>query len=74
MEKLKEILDKILESVTYDNTMLLLTDGIIDSIALVELVAEIETQFQAEIPLDELIPENFDTIDRIWNMIQRIKN
>lgn len=73
MEELKEILGKVLEHIDCENETMLLTAGKIDSIELVELVAEIEEHFQIEIPLDEMIPENFDSMHEIWNMIQKLR-
>lgn len=73
MEELKEILGKVLEHIDYENETMLLTDGKIDSIELVELVAEIEDHFQIEIPLDEMIPENFDSMHEMWNMIRKLR-
>ena len=73
MEELKEIMAKILEHTNYEDETSLMTDGKIDSIELVELVAEIEEHFQIEIPLDEMVPENFDSIQEIWNMIQKLR-
>lgn len=73
MEELKAIMAKILEHANYEDETSLMTDGKIDSIELVELVAEIEEHFQIEIPLDEMVPENFDSIQEIWNMIQKLR-
>ncbi len=73
MERLKEILGRVLEHIDYENETMLLTNGKIDSIELVELVEEIEEHFQIEISLDEMIPENFDSMHEMWNMIQKLR-
>jgi acyl carrier protein len=44
---------------------------ILDSISIVELVVEIETEFSIKIPFNEIIVENFETIE---NMIQYIES
>ena len=39
---------------------------------MVKIIVELEEKFQIEILLDEIIPENFDSIYEMWNMVQRI--
>ena len=73
MEELKKILQKVKEQVDYENEKFLLTDGIIDSVELVELVAEIEEKYGIEIPLEDITPENFDSVSDIHNMITRLQ-
>lgn len=51
-----------------------MTDGLIDSVDLVELVAKLEEIFDIDISLDEIIPENFDSAENIWDMIKRLKS
>ena len=36
-------------------------------------VAELEEQFDIEIEAAEIIPENLNSVDAIWKMIQRLK-
>ena len=38
------------------------------------IISAIETEFGVEIDPDEIDPENFQSADSIWEMIQRIKN
>ena len=39
----------------------------------ITLIAELEDQFEVEIPAEEIIPENFNSAEGIWNLLQRIK-
>ena len=43
----------------------LLEAGIIDSMAVLELVGHIEQQYSLTVSDDDMMPENFDTIDAI---------
>lgn len=72
MEELIKILDRTLNNVNYEKETKLLTDGKIDSVELVKIIVALEEKFQIEILLDEIIPENFDSIYEMWNMVQRI--
>ena len=40
---------------------------------MITLIAEVEDQFEVEIPAEEIVPENFNSAEGIWNLLQRIK-
>ncbi len=40
-------------------------EKILDSISIVELVVELETEFNVSIPFNEIVEENFETVERI---------
>jgi len=56
-----------------DNGESLLERGIIDSVKMLELIEFIESNFKIKVDEDDLIPENFDTIDAIVAYIQNNK-
>jgi D-alanine--poly(phosphoribitol) ligase subunit 2 len=47
----------------------LIETGLIDSLALVSLIAEIEGEFGFELPLDDFDVDNFRTVDRIAEFV-----
>ncbi|NIO21783.1 MAG: acyl carrier protein [Candidatus Aenigmarchaeota archaeon] len=47
----------------------LIETGVIDSLGIVKLLAFLEETFSIRIPDDELIPENFETIEAISLLI-----
>ena len=49
---------------------LLLESGIIDSLGVLSLVGFIERTFQIEMMDDDLVPENFSTIDRLARLVR----
>lgn len=49
----------------------LISSGILDSLALLQLVEFIDEEFGASIEDEELLPENFQTINDIAALIQR---
>jgi acyl carrier protein len=51
----------------------LIDRGLIDSIGLMELVAFIEGDTGIRIPDDEVYPENFQTIENVEAMIERLR-
>lgn len=73
MEKLLEILEEIEEGVDYKNCKTLIDDHYLDSLSIMALVAEIEDEFDVEISTVEIIPDNFNSVEAIWNLITRLQ-
>lgn len=48
----------------------LLDSGILDSASILELVAFLESRFGIVIPDEELLPQNFETIDAIVELVE----
>lgn len=74
MQKVINILRKINEYVDWENENEILTKGVIDSVELLEVITELENEFNIEIDIDEISPENFDSVDSIVAMIERIRS
>lgn len=64
-KKILEILHMFNEEIPVDSKINLLTGGYIDSFDIVNIVSEIEEAFQLEIEPEDIIPENFDTIEHM---------
>ena len=73
MEKLLDILMEIDDSIDWKAQKALVNDRLLDSFAVISLIAELEEQFDIEIEAVEIIPENLNSVDAIWKMIQRLK-
>ena len=73
MEKLLDILMEIDDSIDWKAHKALVNDRLLDSFAVISLIAELEEQFDIEIEAAEIIPENLNSVDAIWKMIQRLK-
>lgn len=52
------------------NSDALLESGVLDSQGVLELVSFVERQFSISVADDELVPENFQTIERIVAFIE----
>lgn len=74
MEKLMEILMEINPNIDYENEKKLIDGKVLDSFSIVNLVAEISETFDIIISPKYLIPENFNSVEAMWNMIQKISN
>jgi acyl carrier protein len=52
----------------------LLESGIVDSLGILDLVAFLENDFQVHISDEELLPENFQTVEAIAQFVERKRN
>lgn len=71
MDKLLEILKDIRPDVDFEAETALVTDGVLDSFDIVAIVSDINEEFDVDIFAEDLIPENFDTVDAIYALIQQ---
>ena len=70
------LVDKI-EEVSFERVELndsLWQSGVLDSITIVELAVDIEEEFGIEIPFDEIIEDNFETLARLMAFINKKQN
>lgn len=73
MEKLLEILKGIRPDVDFESEIALIDDGILDSFDVVAIISEIDNEFGVQIRITELDPENFNSAENIWKLIQELK-
>lgn len=68
-----QILQEIRPDVDFENETALIDDGILDSFDVVSIISEIDDAFDVQIRITELDPENFNSVESIWNLIQTLK-
>ena len=71
MENLEKILNEVKPGVDFMAESDLITNGILTSFDIVTLVAKITSEFNVMLDISDLVPENFKTIETIYNMIQK---
>jgi acyl carrier protein len=54
----------------FDDDDSFLDNGIIDSTGVLELVSYIEEEFEMEVRDEELVPDNFDSLNKLVSYIQ----
>ena len=74
MEQLLEILTEVNSDVDYETCDTLIDDGIFDSFDIVSIVGELNDTFDVEITPVDIIPDNFNSADAMWDMIQRLQD
>lgn len=73
MEKLFEVLEKIKPGVDFRNNKNLIDDEILDSFDIVSLVSALDNEFDIQITAKDILPENFNSAESIYNLIQRLE-
>lgn len=68
MEKLVNILKELRPDIDIESQSLV-DDGILDSFDIVTLVGELTDAFSIEIGVEDIIPENFNSVDAIMALI-----
>ena len=71
-EVIMELLQDLHEDIDFDKEEALVDDKILDSFDLVTLVAELGDEFDVEITAKEFVTENFNSLDRLADMIVRL--
>lgn len=66
-----DILMGLKDDADFENSEDFIEDGLLDSFDLVNLVAELETEFDIEIKGSDIIPENFVSIKKISELVEK---
>jgi acyl carrier protein len=72
MEELLEILNDMHPDVDFETATNLVDDRILDSLDIVSLISEIDDQFDVVIPPEEIVPENFNSAEALYELICRL--
>ena len=65
-----EILSEICPGIDFETETALIDDGLIDSLAIVAVVTELMEAFDVELGVDDLTPENFNSVEAIEELIE----
>lgn len=71
MEKLLELLKRVKPGVDWLACTDLVDAGVLDSLDIVAILAEIESAYGVEIDPDDIDPDNFQSAQSIYAMVQR---
>lgn len=74
MEALLEILEELHPEVDFKTHKSLIDDKILDSFDIITLIAEINEEYDVRIPVDEIIPENFNSAESLYKLIQKLQD
>lgn len=73
MEELKTILEEIRPDVDFDVEKELIDGKVLDSFDIIAIVSELNQNYDLRINVNDLLPENFNSIEAIWELVQKLK-
>ena len=74
MEEIIEILEDLKPGVDFKSQQHLIDDQIIESMMMLQLVSALNDEFDVEITPKDLVPENFQTVDAIYALVQQLSD
>ena len=74
MEKILQILKSLHPEYDYERSTNYLDDGLLDSFDIIALVTELEDNYNINIDPIEIIPDNFESMDKIKSFVKSKQN
>ncbi len=72
-EKVLAVLKEEFPEVDFEASDALVDDGVLDSLTITGMIAALSLEFGVIIPYEEIIEENFNSIDSLAKMIERLQ-
>ena len=73
-EALMNILTELRPDVDFEAEQELIDCGVLDSFDIVSIIAEIEDQFDVVISAEKIVPENFNSAQALYALIQELED
>lgn len=73
MDKLKALLEQNFPNIDFEEEKKLSTNGILDSIAMVSIIALIAEEFDVVVTMEYMDPKNFESVETMWKMIEELR-
>lgn len=72
MEEILDILNGLGLDTDFEHCTTLIDDGILESLDIVTIIAELSDAFDITIPARDIVPENFNSAEAMLNMVNRL--
>ncbi len=72
MERILEMLKREFPLIDFDHEKHLMTDGILDSLAVVSIIANLEEMFDISVTMEYIQPDNFESAEAMWAMVEEL--
>ena len=70
MDRIIELLKEIKEDIDYENETSLIDDELLDSFDILQIISALDDEFDISIPASMIVPENFNSAEALWKMVQ----
>ena len=72
MEQLRAMLEAKYPNIDFDAEKALISDGVLDSIEVVSIIAAIEELFDVSVTMEYIQPMYFESVDAMWEMVEEL--
>ena len=73
MNELMQLLNNVKKGIDYAGEKRLVSDGLLDSLDIMTVVTEICDTFDVDILPTDVVPENFESVEAMWALINRLQ-
>ena len=71
MEKVLSIVEEIRPDVDFAEETALMDDGVLDSFDIVSIISDLNDEYEINIRVHDLTPENFNSVESIVKLVER---
>lgn len=72
-ETIISILQDLVDGVDFETATTLIDDGELSSLDIIQLIGALSDEFDVTIPATEIIPSNFNSVDAMVAMVERLQ-
>jgi len=72
MNELLEILEEIRPDIDFEIETELIDNKILDSFDIISIVSEVNDRWDIRINVNDLLPENFNSAEAMWQLIEKL--
>ena len=73
MEELLRIMSEVRPDIDFETETRLIDDELLDSLDIVAIVTDVNDEFDVEINVNDLLPENFNSAAALYELIQKLQ-
>ena len=73
MEELRRIMSEVRPDIDFEKEDKLIDNEMLDSLDIVAIVTDVNDEFDVEINVNDLLPENFNSAKALYELIQKLQ-
>lgn len=73
MNELLAIMKDVRPDIDFERETALIDDNLLDSFDIITIVSEVNERFDVEINVDDLLPENFNSAEALYELITKLQ-
>jgi len=73
MEELLKIMSAVRPDIDFENEKKLIDDELLDSFDIISIVSDVNDEFDVDINVDDLLPENFNSAEALFELITKLQ-